>query len=1165
MAKTKFTHLHLHTEYSLLDGLPKIKQLLAAVKAAGMDSVAITDHGVMYGAIEFYKACKEAGVKPILGIEAYVSKGSHLEKTKGDQYRDNNHLVLLAKNFKGYQNLMKLTSIAHMDGFYYKPRFDKKTLKKHSEGLICLSACMLGEVAEYLGLDEYDKAKKTATWYAKTFGEGNYYLEIQRHQYHDYLHNAPDDRIKNDLQSTGKREDKINIGLLKLSKELGLPLLATNDVHYLDQSHAQVQDTLVCVQTGKDVKDTNRLRYVDVPTFYLRTPEEMAELFADVPGAISNSQIIADSCEVDITLGEWYFPEFEIPGGKTAGEYLREISYQGAANLYANVQGQVSERLDYELKVIEDRGYSPYFLIVGDMVRWCREEGIVTTTRGSAAGSLVLYATGITEVDPLRYKLPFERFLNPFRPSPPDIDLDIADNRRGDLIAYITRKYGKEKVAQICTFGRMLARGSVRDIGRVLGYPYSFPDKVAKAIPQGSQGFPMTISKALSQGGDFKKLYSENSDAKKIIDLALQIEGNARHTSVHAAALVISPTDLTDFSPLQKESGGDKIITQYEMHAAEDVGLIKFDILGIRNLAILNSSIDIVRESLGIEVDIKKIPIDDKKTFEMLARGETMGTFQLGGQGMTRYLVELKPERVEDLMAMVALYRPGPMANIPEYIRRKNDPKLIKYMHPKMEDFLDASYGILVYQEDILFTALELAGYDWGTVDKLRKAIGKKIPEEMKKQEKKFISGCIEISGLTEKKARKIWDLFVPFQGYGFNKAHAAAYGIIAYQTAYMKANYPVEYMAAVLTAEAENTDKVVLAIQECKRMGIPVLPPDINQSQTDFTIVPDGNKKHKKAIRFGFSAIKNVGLAAIESIIEAREKEEEFQSLTHFCTVVEGRKANKRVVECLIKVGAMDSFGRRSAMIEGLAEIRDKAGKRQTSISTGQDSLFDDKQHKEASKIKDDLPGIPEYPKSQLLGFEKELLGLYLTDHPMAEALQQISEEVTHTLDELDHNLHKGNRVTVGGILARIKVVYTKKNNSEMAFGDLEDEKGNLDLVFFPKVWEKYKEKIKEDLPIMVSGKLDYRDEGLNLLVDTVRIITVSNQSTNSDFTIEIPRGTDKSVLMQIGKLLKSSPGSNTISIVLPNGGDAKKTVQLPYTVDYSQRVKSQISQIIK
>lgn len=1158
-----FVHLHVHSEYSLLDGLPKIKNLVEQAKALNFKSIALTDHGVMYGAIEFYKACHDAGIKPIIGLEAYVSKKDHQIKEKVEGVKDNNHLVLLAKDFNGYQNLMKLSSIANVEGKYYgKPRFDKKTLQQHSQGLVCLSGCMAGEVAEWLIKDEYDKAKETAAWYAKTFPE-NYYLEIQRHNYEEFLDQAPDDRVLRKITQLQQHEKVVNQGILQLAKELGLPLVATNDIHYIRPEEAAAQDALVCIQTGKKVSDTNRLRYVDVPTFYLRTQKEMKQLFADVPEAVTNTSKIADQCQVEIELGNWFFPEFEIPEGKTAGQHLHDLAFEGAKQLFGKVSQEVKDRLDYELDVIEQRGYSPYFLIVGDMVNWCRSQGIVTTTRGSAAGALVLYTIGITEVDPLKYGLPFERFLNPYRPSPPDIDLDIADNRRQDLIAYITRKYGAEKVAQICTFGRMLAKAAVRDVGRVLGFSYGFVDAIAKQIPDGAQGFPMTIDRALKESPNLKKLYTENDDVAKVIDLAKKIEGNARHTSVHAAAVVVSPTDLTDFSPVQQESGGEKIITQYEMHASEDVGLIKFDVLGIRNLAILNSAIDIIREQLGVEIDLKNLDLHDKKTYEMLSRGETMGTFQLGGTGMTRYLTELKPERPEDIMAMIALFRPGPMANIPEYIRRKNDPSLVTYLHPKMEKFLKASYGILVYQEDIMFTALELAGYDWGTVDKLRKAIGKKIPEEMAKQEKIFIQGCIEHSDMTEEAAREIWDLFVPFQGYGFNKAHAAAYGIVAYQTAYLKAHYPVEFMTAVLTAEAENTDKVVMAIDECKRLEIPVLPPDINTSDDSFTIVPDKDSKYKKAIRFGLSAIKNVGAAAIEAILEAREEHDGFSSFTQFCAVVDSRRANKKVLESLVKVGAMDEFANRASILAAMDKVREKASRRQKNLASGQNGLFDQEIMADADQLQDTFETLPELPKAELLQFEKELLGMYLTDHPMADALDQIQQMVTHKLSALDVRLHAGQLVTIGGIIVGLRQIKTKRGNKDMAFATLEDTSGQADLVIFPNTWETVRDKIELDQPVIIKAKVESRDDGMSLIVESARKISV--QTTDSaDHVLEIPRGTSKDVLVKIGQLLKQNPGEETMVITVPNG-QHKKIIKLPYTIAYTDKVKSSIDKLLE
>jgi len=656
----KFIHLHVHTEYSLLDGLSRIKDLVSAVKNQGGNAVAITDHGVLYGAIEFYKKAKEQEIKPIIGMEAYITESLKKEEgTKGQTH----HLLLLSKNKQGYENLMELSSIAHLEGFYYKPRIDKEILAKYKEGLIVSSGCMQGEISYWLREDNYNKAREVASWYLDLFGE-DYYLEIQRHNFRNFLSLTQDDEIRANIEKSAKDEEKVNEGLVKLSRDLGIPLIATNDVHYIKKEDAVAQDALVCISTGKTVDDKKRLRYVDTPDFYLKSPEEMASLFADLPDAIQNTVKVAEKCNLEIELGKWYFPKFPLPEGTTAEEQLRKMCYERVGERIEKVDDQVKERLDYELEIINKKGYAPYFLIVADMVNWANEEGIVTNTRGSAAGSLVSYVMGITTVNPLRYFLPFERFLNPYRPSPPDIDFDVADNRREEVIEYIVQKYCREKVAQICTFGRMLSRAAIRDIARVLGYPYSVGDKIAKLVPFPKQGFPVTITKALEEVPDLKKLYDEDKDARKIIDLAIQIEGNARHISVHAAGTVVAPTKLTKFTPIQREPSGEKIITQYEMHACEDVGLIKFDILGIRNLSILGAAVDILK-SEGVNIDLKKIPLDDKKTFEMLSRGETMGVFQLSSSGMTKYLKELKPTCVEDLMAIVALYRPGPIAVIP--------------------------------------------------------------------------------------------------------------------------------------------------------------------------------------------------------------------------------------------------------------------------------------------------------------------------------------------------------------------------------------------------------------------------------------------------------------------------------------------------------------------
>jgi len=701
---SKFVHLHVHTEYSLLDGLSNIKKLFAHIKQLGMDSIAITDHGVMYGAVEFYKEALKQGVKPILGMEGYITAGDLHDRPERGKLQ-NFHLLLLAKNNQGYKNLMKLSSISHLEGYYYRPRFDRETLKKYSEGLIVTSACPQGEIGKSLINDDYKTAKKTAEWYLDTFGD-DYYLEVQRHENEKWALKSPNAEIKSIVLGFQESEKKWNDGVVKLSRELGIPLVATNDTHYIKQEDAFAQDALVCVATGKNISDTKRLRYIDTQTFYVRSPDEMQSLFPDLPDALKNTVKIADKCEVELSLGSWSFPKFSLPKGVTASQQLKKLSYENLLLKVPNIDKEAKKRLAYELDIIDKKGFSPYFLIVRDLTQWCREKGIITNTRGSVAGSLVSYALGITTVNPLTYYLPFERFLNPYRPSPPDIDIDIADDKRDEILAYITKTYGKDKVAQVCTFGRMLSRGAVRDVARVLGYPYSNGDRVSKLIPPPKQGFPVTIEAALKDVSELKKLYDTDSDTKKILDLAIQVEGSVRHVSVHAAGVVVAPTDITDFSPVQKEPSGEKIITQYEMHACEDVGLIKFDILGIRNLSILGSAIDIVAKETGKKIDVHEIPLDDKKTYEMLTRGETMGVFQLASGGMTKYLKDLKPNRVEDLMAMVALYRPGPIAVIPEYIKRKNNPRLTKYLDPRMEKFLGEATGFLFTRTISFFARL---------------------------------------------------------------------------------------------------------------------------------------------------------------------------------------------------------------------------------------------------------------------------------------------------------------------------------------------------------------------------------------------------------------------------------------------------------------------------
>ncbi len=1153
---SKFVHLHVHTEYSLLDGLSNIKELFSYAKENEMDAMAITDHGVMYGEIEFYKEAQKQGVKPILGMEGYITSGELTDRPARGQAK-NYHIILLAQTHEGYKNLMKLASIAHLDGYYYRPRMDHNLLQKYSKGIVCASACPMGEIGQALLTDTYGEAKKIASWYYDIFKE-NYYLEIQRHEYEKWIDKASNQAIKTHLIEMRDSEKKCNDGVIKLSRDLGIPLIATNDVHYVKPEDAMAQDALVCISTGKTMDDTKRMRYIDSPSFYVRTPKEMEKLFSDVPDALENTVKIAEKCNVEIELGKWYFPEYKLPEGVTADEELRRLAHE-LLPIKAPESGKEGlERVDYELDIICKKGYAPYFLIVRAMMHWANEQGIVTNTRGSAAGSLVSFVLGITTVNPLKYYLPFERFLNPYRPSPPDIDFDVADDKRGDIIGYMTKTYGQEKLAQICTFGRMLSRGAVRDVARVLGYPYSVGDKIAKIIPPPKQGFPITISKALEEVPELRTLYDTDADTKKILNLAKQIEGNARHVSVHAAGVVVAPTEITNFSPVQREPSGEKVITQYEMHASEDVGLIKFDILGIRNLSILGAAVDIVKKERNISVNLHEIPLDDKKTFDMLAKGETMGVFQFSSGGMTKHLVELKPTRIEDLMAMVALYRPGPMSQIPEYIKRKHNPKLVKYFDPRMEKFLGMSYGLIVYQDDLLFCALDLAGYTWEEADKFRKAVGKKIPEEMAAQKEKFVKGIIA-NGQTEEFAEKLWKLFEPFQSYGFNKAHAASYGMVAYQTAYMKANYPVEYMAALLTAESGDKEKVSAAINECRRMGVMVLPPDINESNLGFTISKDKESLDGKAIRFGLSGIKNVGDAAITSILQSRS-EGKFESFAGFLGRTDSRKINKRVLESLIKVGALSKFGKRAALLSVMDSIRDKVTKPKG--DENQQGLFatGDLKKTETSTVIS-VDNIDEFSDEELEALERQLLGYSLSAKPISEIIGSLMFSSTHKINEImTSEEHIGN-VKVAAVVSGVRVITTKKSGAEMAFVKLDDGTGTIEIVVFPKIFKETKDFWSEGKPLLVIGKVDFRDETPGIIVDSIEVPDNQSKNDSKDVCINIPKDTNVESLKKLKTLLTENLGDLNAYLNFEGG----KKVKLPFKIYWDESLAQKINKILE
>ena len=1069
-----FVHLHCHSEYSLLDGLGKLNHLIERAKSFGMDSLAITDHGAMYGSFKFYLKAKAAGIKPIIGVETYVAKRSRFDKeAKVDV--DPFHLVLLAKNEKGYKNLMKLITHAHLEGYYYRPRIDWEILQKYHEDLICLSACLQGQVPSLLRNNQDEEAEAVAKQYAQLFGPEHYYLELQKHP------KIPDCDI-------------VNEKLVKLAQKLGLPIVATNDVHYVDPDDAEAQEILLCVQTQHTILEKNRpLSMIDSPDFYMRSPKEMKGLFIQYPEAIENTKRIADMCDTNLSVGNWILPHFPLPDGQDEPfPYLEKLVRGRLPQRYDKLTKEIEDRINYELNIIKAKGYATYFLIVADFVYWAKTQGIaVGPGRGSAAGSVVSYALGITGIDPFYFNLPFERFLNPQRPTPPDIDLDFADDRRDEVIAYVTSRYGEDKVAQIVTFGTMEARGSVRDAGRALGMPYIGPDRIAKMIPPGFQGAPMTIEKALEQSPDLASAYKNEPETKRLLDVARKLEGVARHASVHAAGVVIADKPLVEYTPLQKETRGEKIVTQYDMYTiGEDgVGLLKMDFLGLRNLTILAQSLKFIKIVHRIDIDLTTIPLDDKKTYELLSLGETTGIFQLESSGMRRYVKELKPTTVFDLMAMVALFRPGPMQVIPEFIRRKHDPKHITYPDPRLKDVLKQSYGIICYQDDVLLTAITLAGYSWGDADKLRKAVGKKIPSEMKKQKEKFIEGCVK-NGLTKVKAEEVFHLIEPFAGYGFNKAHAACYAMIAYQTAYLKANYPVEYMTAVLTAESRGTtgpvrdEKIARAVEECRRIGVVLLPPDVNASGVEFSI-------EKEKILFGLSAIKNVGSAAIESILSARSIGGSFKSLTDIIRRVDLSKVNKKTLDSLIKAGAMDAFGSRAQLLEVLLVILEEAHRVRKAVAAGQVGLFDGDENSTDQQT-DALPAVAELPKQMLLSYEKELLGYYLTEHPLATVLTRISVTATTPIISLaDVNEDSvGSRVTVCGMVTNVKRILTKAGNSEMAFVRIEDLGGTIELVVFPKIFAKTSDLWSRNAIVLASGRVDEKDDRLTILVDDAKRI---------------------------------------------------------------------------
>ncbi len=1059
-----FVHLHVHSHYSLLDGLTKIDDLIEAVKEDGSPAVALTDHGVMYGVIEFYQKCKKAGIKPIIGVEAYLAPGSRTDKTKSFDERNFYHLLLLAKNNTGYHNLVKLTSIAHLEGYYYRPRIDWEVLQKYSEGLIATSSCLAGEIPRLLMAGNIAKAKEKIKAYSELFGKDNFFIELQDHP------ELPD-------------QIKLNEMLIPLAKEFDLPLIVTNDVHYLKAEDDEAQDILLCLQNKAKKEDTNRMSMLGA-NYSLKPTRQIAEAFAHVPEALENTIKIADMCNVELELGKIQLPYFNVPSGLDGNDYLRELVFEGLIKRYGKTYQTIDEvyrkRVDYELEVIAKMGWPSYFLIVADFVNWAKQQGIIVGPgRGSAAGSLVCYVIGITNLCPIQYNLVFERFLNPDRISMPDIDLDFADTRRDEVLRYVQDKYGHDHVAQIITFGTMAARAAIRDVGRVLNYPYDYCDRLSKAVPP-----MMKLKDALSRSPELKAIYEE-PEARRIVDYALKLEGVSRHSSVHACGVLITKNPLTDHVPIQYASSSDRtIVSQYSLHPIEDLGLLKMDFLGLSNLTIIESAITIIKNTRDTAVDIDTIPLDDEATYALFKNGETTGVFQFESSGMKRYLKELKPTQFEDIIAMVALYRPGPMEWIPNYITGKHSHKKPQYLHPKLEPILNVTYGVAVYQEQVLQIARDVAGFSLGEADVLRKAIGKKIPKLLAEQREKFIEGCVK-NGQSTKLAAELFSFIEPFAGYGFNRSHAACYAMIGYQTAYLKAHYPAEFMAALLTSDQQNSDRIAIEIEECRKMGISIQQPDINESFDNFTVVDD------KTIRFGLKAIKNVGEHISEIIIKERKANGTYTSIANLLERIDDKDLNRKSLESLVKSGAFDSLGERGQLLANVDLMINYHKEASHQRTNKQASLFSGLSAGSAPQIR--LLSAPEASRDDKLRWEKELLGLYITEHPFSSVRPLLSLAVT-PLIELTAEA-AGQDVTCGGVISTIKKILTRRNES-MLFVKLEDGVGTIEIIVFPKLLNETGTLWVEGKMILCQGGLSDKDNEVKLLANKVAELTPQNAS---------------------------------------------------------------------
>lgn len=1073
-----FVHLHVHTCYSLLDGAAKIPNLLRQAKELGMTAMAITDHGSMYGVIEFYKEAKKAGVKPVIGCEVYVAPRGFRDKVVTEDASPY-HLVLLAENQEGYQNLLKLVSLSWLEGFYYKPRVDKSLLQKYSRGLIALSACLAGEIPTLLLQDKEEAARKAALEYQNIFGEKNFFLELQDH---------------------GLAEQRrVNAGLIRMSNELSIPLVATNDVHYLKREDAAVQDILLCIQTGKTLQDKDRLRF-ETEEFYLKTKEEMQLLLGDYPEALQNTAKIAERCQVDFVFGQNRLPNYHVPAGFTADTYLAELCRKGLKKRYGQSADLQYQRLDYELAIIKRMGYSSYFLIVWDFINYAKKKGIfVGPGRGSAAGSLVSYCLEITDIDPVKYDLLFERFLNPERVSMPDIDIDFCFERRGEVIEYVVQKYGTDHVAQIITFGTMAARAAIRDTGRAMSIPLPLVDKVAKLVPM---ELGITIDRALEVSPELVQMAQQDNLVQELLNVAKALEGVPRHAGTHAAGVVISPAPLDEFLPLQKTSEG-LVCTQFDKDTVEEIGLLKMDLLGLRTLTVINNAVELVKKSRGIEFDLAAISLADAKTYQLLSEGDTIGVFQLESSGLRAILRDLKPQNFEDVIALVALYRPGPLGSgmVDDFIKRRHGVVNVQYLHASLEPVLKMTYGVIIYQEQVMRIASELAGFSLGEADLLRRAMGKKKPEIIAGLRQQFIEGAMQ-KNIEAETAGKVFDLMEYFAGYGFNKSHSAAYALLAYQTAYLKAHYPVEFMAALLTSVMESKDRVPFYIEECRQMKIEILPPDVNESTEDFIV--SANK-----LRFGLAAIKQVGYAAIEAIIEER-RNGVFKSLQDFCERVDLSHINKRVIENLIKAGAFGSVpGSRAQLLEVLHICIDQGLNWQRQKNSSQLSIFDFAGQQIISNPPIPLPAARDFSEKEILLIEKEVLGLYLSGHPLTEFKEIIAGSISHAIEELSQE-HDGKIVRLAGLITAVRRTVTKRGET-MAYFILEDLTGNVEALVFPKNLAKYNDLLKNDLPVLVKGRLNMQEDKPKLFAEDIKYL---GEQEKKELYLKLPPAYDEAAV---------------------------------------------------